>query len=511
MAKPSRMRVPQDHGAILEQPPIAESLAIVESNQRLLSQFPSDLQAIRKLAQKEIPALALNYSNCYLQTPLSLPSNSSAIAMSGHQPTLFHPGVWFKNVVLHSVATLSGATPINLVVDNDLCDSLRIRTPQLRTDGGSAEYLSIDQASAAVPFEARSIIDRNHFEDFGRKLAEAALPLVKTPLIETLWPQVIAASDELPLPASLAAGRHQIEVQNGVANLELPISQLCTSKSFATFLARIIENAAKFREIYNESLGDYRIAERIRSRSHPVPELESTADHHEIPFWFWTAENPLRRRLFAKVGDQQVELSDQVDWSLTIRKSDLVGAITELNRPGSSTFIRPRALATTMFSRLFASDLFIHGIGGAKYDELGDQIARRFFGVTPPQWMTISATMKLPFDVPNVSRESIRELEVGLRELRFHPEREFPNDPRTQQKQELIKENPAAGRKAWHQKIEAINQELFAELTPKREALETELFEARELLPIADQMNSREFSFALFPRDLIDDLKRLAE
>ena len=164
-----------------------------------------------------------------------------------------------------------------------------------------------------------------------------------------------------------------------------------------------------------------------------------------------------------------------------------------------------------MFSRLFASDLFIHGIGGAKYDELGDQISAQFFGITPPQWLTISATMKLPFDVPNVSQESIRQLEVQLRELRFHPEREFPNDPRTETKRELIKENPAAGRKAWHQKIEAINQELFAELTPKREALETELSEARELLPIADQMNSREFSFALFPRDLIDDLKRLAE
>ena len=191
LAKSSRLRVPKNHGAILEHPPIAESDAVLASNQRLLSQFPSDLQAIRTLAQKEIPALALRYSNRYLKTPLSLPPSPSAIVMSGHQPTLFHPGVWFKNFVLNSVAARSGATPINLVVDNDLCDSLRIRTPQLKTDGGSAKYISIDEASAAVPFEARSIIDRKHFEGFGRKLTESVLPLVKTPLIETLWPEVI--------------------------------------------------------------------------------------------------------------------------------------------------------------------------------------------------------------------------------------------------------------------------------------------------------------------------------
>ena len=31
------------------------------------------------------------------------------------------------------------------------------------------------------------------------------------------------------------------------------------------------------------------------------------------------------------------------------------------------------------------SDLFIHGIGGAKYDELTDEIIRRFFGIEPPR------------------------------------------------------------------------------------------------------------------------------
>ena len=48
-----------------------------------------------------------------------------------------------------------------------------------------------------------------------------------------------------------------------------------------------------------------------------------------------------------------------------------------------------------MFSRFLLGDLFIHGIGGAKYDELGDEISRRFFGIEPPGFLTVSMTLWL--------------------------------------------------------------------------------------------------------------------
>ena len=48
--------------------------------------------------------------------------------------------------------------------------------------------------------------------------------------------------------------------------------------------------------------------------------------------------------------------------------------------------LRPRALITTMFARLVLSDIFIHGIGGAKYDQVTDAIVRRFFAVEPPEY-----------------------------------------------------------------------------------------------------------------------------
>ena len=47
--------------------------------------------------------------------------------------------------------------------------------------------------------------------------------------------------------------------------------------------------------------------------------------------------------------------------------------------------IRPRALTLTLWARLCLSDLFIHGIGGAKYDRITDQLIRCYFGIEPPE------------------------------------------------------------------------------------------------------------------------------
>ena len=511
LAKHVRLAAPKQHGEILQLPPISKAAAIVDSNRILLAGHPDDLQAIRLLARKEISALALSYSQRYLA--VELPSGGEAIVMSGHQPTLFHPGVWFKNFVLNSVANRVGATPINLVVDNDLCQSVRVRAPMLPKSGfgtGQNVYLSMDQPAAAVPFEMRRIVDRESFEKFGEAFANSAHGVVASPLIKELWPEVVAVSDSLSLPASLAAGRHRLEVQKGVSNLELPISLMATSQSFAMFVEKIALEAGRFREIHNAALHDYRVTNRIRSRSHPVPELDANDGFIEVPFWFWTAENPQRRSLFAKATDQSIELSDRNGWSITIDRKGFASAIVELNQIGSDTFIRPRALTTTMFSRLFASDLFIHGIGGAKYDQLGDEVARRFFGVETAEMMAVSATMKLPFDLPETGGESVTQLQEVLRRMRYHPELELPDDAQAVRKRELVHQRPSTGScKTWHDEIEALNLSLYAKLASKVRDVEERLSEARDGEGLTKFVNSREFSFALFPATLVKDLVRL--
>ncbi len=77
---------------------------------------------------------------------------------------------------------------------------------------------------------------------------------------------------------------------------------------------------------------------------------------------------------------------------------------------------------TTLFARLVLSDLFIHGIGGAKYDQLTDELIRGFFGLTPPDYLVISATLHLATSADAVPLGEVRHLDQELRDLEYHPE-----------------------------------------------------------------------------------------
>jgi hypothetical protein len=96
--------------------------------------------------------------------------------------------------------------------------------------------------------------------------------------------------------------------------------------------------------------------------------------------------------------------------------SNLGAALGELR-------IRPRALALTLYARLLASDLFIHGIGGAKYDQITDDIIRRFFAMEPPSYACVSATLRLPLPAFDVTEDDRWERRRRLRDIRFNPHR----------------------------------------------------------------------------------------
>jgi hypothetical protein len=177
--------------------------------------------------------------------------------------------------------------------------------------------------------------------------------------------------------------------------------------------------------------------------------------------------------------------------------------------------IRPRALITTMYARLVLSDLFIHGIGGAKYDELTDLIIRRFFDIEPPAYVTATATFRLPIERPPVSVDDVRTSARQLRELRYRPE-SFLSEP-------LVKQDAAVTTKLaelasekrdfldkhdlrrcapsiFHH-LDAINRSMYELLSPIEQELRARHAELVVLARQSQLLSSREFSFVLFPAE----------
>jgi hypothetical protein len=97
-----------------------------------------------------------------------------------------------------------------------------------------------------------------------------------------------------------------------------------------------------------------------------------------------------------------------------------VDGIVELARRGVK--LRSRALVTTLFARLVLGDLFLHGIGGAKYDQVTDAIIERLFGIQPPGFLVLSATLLMPVPHQRVTAQGARRIDRQLRDLDYHPE-----------------------------------------------------------------------------------------
>jgi hypothetical protein len=160
---------------------------------------------------------------------------------------------------------------------------------------------------------------------------------------------------------------------------------------------------------------------------------------------------------------------------------------------------------------LVLGDLFIHGIGGSKYDQLTDLLIQRFFHVNPPAFLTVSATFRLPIDRPNVSAEDLRHVDGLLRDLWYHPERHLDNDSvRTDPERrvnELVSEKrnwisqpaPPGGRRARHREIERLNHQLRKRVQGQRDRLIQERHCLNGLLRNDSILSSREYAFCLFP------------
>ena len=524
---------PKGDGEVLQVPPLNQIENVWQQN-LALSQTPknwvdeSSFATLKLQARAELINSAIEYTHSYCDVPSSrvAPAADRPIVLAGHQPELFHPGVWYKNFVLSNLGERLNATSINLVIDNDLSTNHGIEVPELVNGNARTRPIPFDLSDEQIPHEERSIRDMDLFESFESRVADAIKPIGDRPIIAQLWPHVLTAAkaleqhDGTKLGASIAAGRHRLEVEFGLRNLEVPLSQVVSGAPFFHFLLQIVDDAKTFRTAYNESLTEYRTVNKLRSRSHPVPALEQIEAWTEVPFWVWHTNAPERKRLFVKTSNseskhQTITLTDLNGWQTEFLRSDAVSQLAALAESGIK--IRPRALMTTMYCRMFLSDLFVHGIGGAKYDQLTNLIAARFFGVRLPQYCAISATMHLPSSGSTVSATDINEAKQRLRKLETTPEKfiDLSEHPDAQSiidsKQEWIQQTlPKNRMKERHQAIAQANQDLQPFVAPQKTALTEQLSEMTRQIENDEVLKSREVSFCLFPERLMKQLRAAA-
>lgn len=502
---------PKQHGESFVDPGFANVGRLIQDNQRLGNTWEL-FASYRQRARQRLLDDAIRYTSNYRDIGQLTADASAPIIMAGHQPALFHPGVWFKNFALSRLADQHNAIAVNLVIDNDVCAGSSIRVPSIDPMSGRAigALVHYDQAGGGVPYEQTTIGDRELFDHFDRNVVNTLGPLVDDACVTPLWKHARAAVQRCGVAGcALAQARHGLEGEIGLQSLELPMGVICRTPEFAEFVLSILSELPRFHRCYNEAADRYRLAHGIRSSAHPVPNLAEDGEWFEAPLWVYGDDSPQRQPVWARLSDDQLIISDRDRRELRVDIRFPKLAAEQLAGLASPNFkLRSRALLTTMYARLVLSDLFLHGIGGGKYDQLGDLIIQSFFMVTPPSFMVISATVQLPGVETQDFGGQAQQLMRALRDTEYQPER-FADRAALdaeliERKQALLASIPPKGkRRAWQDQIHQINTTLSQQLADVRAELRGELAALQKKAASTSLLASREHPFCIFPLDYL--------
>lgn len=523
-AKPA---LPAGHGQVLTVPAFDQWAGLARANHEAARGWTFEVAGrpaadVVALARREALGAAVSFSARLGVTVAEAGPSDGLIVATGHQPELYHPGVWIKDFLLQSLAEQTAATAFDLVVDSDGFDALTISAPCM-TPGiqRCRQYLALGGPDA---YYAGTVVpDPGALADFC-SAGDSMLSSLSAPAIRhhfsAFCKELVGASEVADNLAELVTiARRRYEASAGTDYLELPMTHLARTESFRLFVADIVLDAQRFATAYNAELDEYRAANKVRSDVQPFPDLATGAGLTELPLWVFRdgtrttawAETVSggAARLVTEQGELLAELPNTGD-----------NAVAALEASGVS--VAPKALALTLFARLFTCDLFIHGVGGGRYDRVTDGVCRRYYGVEPPTFAVASITMYLPLGARIVTDDEVSSAKERLNRLAHNPdallgEVEFDSPEEQSHAAALAAEKSSlvvaivqldADKKTIGRRIREVNAELAELLAPLRTGMEADLASLQTQLEASEVLTDRTYPFCFWsPQEVADKVR----
>jgi hypothetical protein len=466
---PASYRVPERSGEAWIDPPASALPALLEASRHAAWGRADILGTPLAEFRRAVRARALGMAEPRSWRERLSPD--APLVVMGHQPLFFHPGVWIKFFVLSGVHERFGAGGVYLNCDHDAAWPIAAEVPAA-VDGLTRRSETLLDFPDDVPLEAAPLPSEREWGTFCDRV-RGHLGTLAAPGISERFETFAAIATQAHAGAATLAGflagaRRAYEAQSGPPGyLELAVSSLSDTREFNAFALHVMQDPVRFRARYNTSLEEYRRLHRLRSAANPFPNLEEADGFQEAPFWALLEGR--RARLFARREGGRLRLTRPPAGSI-----DLPAGPAGLDAfMASGLRLRPKALTLTMFARLCLGDVFLHGVGGGRYDRVTDAVLTDVCGCAPPPYVVTTATLALPLAGDGVPVEDPRALDRRIMDLRHNPERYLtsPSDAQRRlvdEKWTLIKEieqmRPGPERRAATHRIREVNAQLAAEL-----------------------------------------------
>ncbi|MES0489638.1 MAG: hypothetical protein ABUK01_06590 [Leptospirales bacterium] len=396
--------------------------------------YPKNIQSIRTVLQGQF-------------TKKIQAKRGSPVIVSGHQVGVFHPGILAKEVLAGKLAKEQNGIAITLVLDHDPTHvyfnypdwNLKMDHHRLvKKDCHLGDIFLKKKGLARIHSERWQShlieLSKNCEHYLNRETTENARQSIETLLDNrNKYDNLI---DYLVFSRMQDLQKEKIEI------FPVRTSDLIATPEWKNFANDIYENGSRFREIYNRALSMYRTEHGIINHAQPVPDLHE----EELPFWIYTnPELESREKAYKNNFDAQKAL--------------------------------PRAITLSLFVRLYLSDIFIHGTGGARYDVVTNQIMHEYFNVSISPYMVETRTLQIPLLKDSTLNEikmlpTLSNWTTEYRRFQFHPERSLnKNHPYRQKRAELIKEFKVqkGAKKKIHDELEKNRKTILNDLKHENE------------------------------------------
>jgi hypothetical protein len=447
------------------------------------------------------------------------------LVVMGHQPVFFHPGVWMKYFLLSKLCAATGAIGLYCIVDSDATGPISAPIPTGR-DGRRSSPGDIGRTirtlvtpAADLPLESAAVPDAEAWSAFARGVGGDLGALAMPELVDRF--RVFADGEPAARRTASTLGvyldglRRRYEARAGAPRYaELGVSALAATPEFYAFALYLLQEPRALLAAYNGALEDHRRAHRIRSAANPFPNLVEVDGKAETPFW--TLSRGRRRDLFASREGGRLLLGTDSQVLATVPAGPEGAAALA----ASGIALRPKALTLTMFARVCLGDLFIHGVGGGRYDRVTDALTRDLLGVRPAPYAVATATLHLPLGAGRDLEAERHGLERRLMDLRHNPDRHLATAGEAErrladEKWALIRAletmRPGGERREATRRIREVNGLLAERLAPEIARVEAQL-DALKARPAPEDVEAfRGYPYFLFdPADvaaLVPDLR----
>lgn len=403
----SRLQTPADHGDVLVEPAASELARAIEQNKALLDSYDFRVQ---NLSAREARTL----------TRSRLGQSEGPLIVTGHQPDFIHAGVWAKHVVACRLAEASGGSAVNLVVDHDAPKQTALPVPTVGAERLTTRRIVYAQWPAGAAFEGLPAVEREAARRFAQETRTALGYLEERSMLRTFFERYTRDKGGADWVDQQVSARRAVESEFGIGLADHRVSDVWCGP----LLGAMIAEPDRFADAYNRALAAYRRRFGIRGSQRPVPDLHRDADQCELALWAYRVGEP-RRRVFTRRSRGTVTLLAGNEPFAAMDADSATSWHRLCKRIGDFApwAVRPRALTLTLWARLFASDVFIHGIGGAKYDRVTDDLVRIFFGVEPPLMACVSATLRLDLPRHAVDHVAMNDARRRIRDVEYNPQR----------------------------------------------------------------------------------------